>query len=170
MKTKHYKMLLLVGVMTSCTTDDSEMVIGLNEPIHHDDFEYSVTDFTIQEKVGGETGALTAKGKFYIVNFQVVNDAKRVNHLWNNEIAYVKDDDGTIYENQKDAQLALDKQTPMGWQEKYVTEAQSKDSILFVFDLPSDVKHPCLMVRGETLMGDFFDGGKFKRAKVKLFE
>jgi len=169
MRTISFKMLLLTGAIAACSNDNSEIIMDLNESIHHDDFEYTVTDYAIEEKIGVQD-ILTAKGKFYIVSFKVTNNAKRVSHPWDNVIAYVKDEDGKIYENQKEAQLVLDKQMPMGWQEEYVTQAQDNDSILFVFDVPKDVKYPYLMVRGETLMGDFFDGGKFKRKKVKLFE
>ena len=42
-------------------------------------------------------------------------------------------------------------------------------ALVLAAELPRDVAHPCLMVRGELLMGDLFDGKAFTRAKIRLF-
>ena len=161
--------LLSIFLTISCTTGNSDIEIGLNENIHHDDFEYSVTNFQITKKIISYSDSLIAKGKFYIISFVVINEAKRVNHSCNNSIAYIADKSGNKYENDSNAQKILNQAEGFGWSMNYTTRYQSSDSTKFVFDLPVDVEYPCLLVRGETLMGDFFDGGKFKRTKIRLY-
>jgi len=170
MKPTHFLPLIFAAIVTvSCTTDKSEIVIDLNESIHHDDFEYSVRSYSIEKNNTNPESSIGDKVT-YLVSFQVVNNAKRVYHPWDNSVAYLVDENGSIYENQTDAQKLLNLQKPFGWQESYVTASRSSDSTILVFEIPKSIKHPYLMVRGKTLMGDFFDGDKFKRTKIKLFE
>ena len=171
MEAKANFLLIIVSLISiSCANTKPEIVIGLNEGIHHDDFVYSVTNYSDDQKIGVGSDTLMAKRKFYIVTLEVLNEAKRVNHEWDNSIAYVIDEAGNTYENNVENQQILNQQTPFGWLEKHLTKPQSKDSTRLVFELPLHVKHPYLMMRGETLMGDFFDGEKFKRTKIKLFD
>jgi hypothetical protein len=156
--------------MISCSSDKSDITIGLNENIHHDDFEYSVTDYSLTKQIGKGQDTITTEGTFYLIHFKVINEAKRVNHSWNNSIAYIIDGEGNIYENNINAQIKLNEVSPFGWNEKYITPFQSVDTSILVFNLPDNVKNPCLMVRGETLMGDFFNRNKFKKMKVRLFQ
>jgi hypothetical protein len=51
----------------------------------------------------------------------------------------------------------------------YNTPHGQTDTTILVFDVPANIVQPFLMVRGEILMGDMFDAGKFLKAKVKLF-
>ncbi len=170
MKARYGLLLLLItSMMLSCSKEKADILIGLNEPIHHDDFEYSVTGYTIERQIGDGPSAIVADGNFYIVTFLVRNNARRVNHSWDNTIAYLVDDAGKTYENNTNAQVNLNKSDPFGYREKYTTTYQSSDSTRLIFDLPKNTIKPCLMVRGETLMGDFFDGGKFKRTKIRLY-
>jgi hypothetical protein len=171
MKTSIFLLIQTAWLLAiSCSPSRPEIVIDVNEPIHHDDFEYSVTQCLVRQKIGEDADGLIANGDFYVITFRVTNNAKRINHQWDRSIAYVIDEKGTIYENQKKAQVLFDRLQSMARKESYLTPAQSQDSTHLIFELPSDIKTPYLMVRGETLMGDFFDGGKFKRTKIKLFE
>jgi hypothetical protein len=172
MKTQKLRVTLIaLAILASCTkkSNEEEIIIGLNEGIHHDDFEYAVTDYKIQKTIGEGEDAFAAKGNFYIVSFKVENDARCVKHEWDNTIAYLIDDSGKVYNNDNTAQAALEKVNPFGLRSKYTTEHQTSQETKLVFDLPENVKQPYLMVRGETLMGDFFGGDKFTRTKVKLF-
>jgi hypothetical protein len=144
-------------------------IIGLNENIHHDDFEYAVTSYSLTRQIVNNQDSLIANGNFYLISFRVMNNALRVNHPWSNSIAYIIDEDGIIYENDRDAQKKLNSITPFGWEENYLTHFQSTNTTILVFDLPLTIKNPCLMIRGETLMGDVFDRGKFRRTKVRLY-
>lgn len=163
---------MFLALLIACSRKEAseEIVIGMNEGIQHDDFEYVVTGYRIQKKISEGDKALVAKGNFYIVTFKTVNNAKRVKHEWDNSIAYLVDDSGNKYENDSTAQITLDNQEAFGWRDHYVTEHQESQSTKFIFDLPASVKKPFLMVRGSTLMGDFLDSGEFEKTKVKLFE
>jgi hypothetical protein len=169
LKILFYVSLISLSWLLSCKGDQSDIVIGINVPIHHDDFEYVVTHFITSTKIPLEKDTLMAHGVFYLVTFQVKNEARKVNHNWNNSIAYIKDEAGKVFENNVQLQTKLNAFKNFGWKEKYVTSCQSFDTTLFIFDLPKDVRQPYLMVRGEMLMGDFFDGNKYLRTKIRLY-
>jgi hypothetical protein len=160
---------LFMLVLISCSSSSEEVIINLNERIHHDDFEYSVSAYTTAKQIGNDSSGVKADGNFYLVKFVVENNTKRVNHAWNNTVGYIIDEDGRIYENNEIAQKALNLVSPFEWEQDYVTPFQSTDSTVLVFDLPTTVKTPYLKVRGETLMGDFLDGNRFEKTKIKLF-
>lgn len=144
-------------------------VIGIKERIHHDDFEYSVTDFTTGKSIGSLTQHRNATGRYYIVTFTVENKAKRVNHAWDNSIAYMIDDQGTSHENLPKLQSFLHTIEPFNYSAHHVTPPGEIETTRFVFDLPANTTHPYLAVRGDFLMGDLFDGKAFVRTRVKLF-
>ena len=149
--------------LTSCSA--REKVIGLQQNIHHDDFGYSVQSVANAEQIGSVRG----HGLFYIVAFQVENRAKRVDHQWGNDIAYLVDETGTPHDNDAVAQQELDRTKPFGYKKQYVTPAGATETTMLVFDMPKEVKEPYLQVRGLLLMGDVFDGSQYKKTKVKLF-
>jgi hypothetical protein len=156
-------------LLISCGCDRKEYVIGIGERIHHDDFEYSVTEIVISRFLKNGNDTLYAKGMFYLVRFKVENNALRVNHEWDNSIAYIVDDKAGSFENVPDVQKFYEKSHPYGLKEKYITTAHSADSTYLAFDLPFNVTMPCLKVKGETLMGDMFDGSQFRRVRIKLY-
>lgn len=153
----------------SCSSDKKGETIGLNQNIHHDDFEYSVTSFSKTPEIISVQDTIKASEIFYLVHFKVVNNALRVGHTWDNSIAYIIDENGNRYENLKDRQQVLNNSLPFGLKENYNTPHGSVDTTILVFELPADIMEPCLMVSGGTLMGDVFDGGRFRRVKIKLF-
>ncbi len=165
---KHILPILFL-LLTSCISDRKEYVIGIGERIHHDDFEYSVTEIIITRFLKNGTDTLRAQGMFYLVKFKVENNAKRVNHEWNNSIAYIVDDKAGSYENVPAVQKYYEKYKPFGLKDKYITPAGSADSTFLAFDLPFTVTMPYLKVKGETLMGDMFDGAMFRRVRIKLY-
>jgi hypothetical protein len=163
MKTKFiFPIFLIVILFSSCS---SEKTIGIKQNIHHDDFEYFVVDYYKADDIAGQK----SNGTFYVVTFKVQNDAKRVQHEWDNDIAYITDENGREYNNLIDRQKTLNTVKLFGLKDKYVTPAGASDVTILVFDIPKDVKEPYLKVRGEFLMGDLFDGNQFKKTKVKLF-
>jgi hypothetical protein len=155
--------LLAAALISGCGA--AEKTIGLGQAIHHDDFEYAVQLVVQTDHLGNKTPS----GIFYLVTFRVENDAKRVDHVWTNDIAYLIDEWGHRYENDREAQQRLNDVAPFGYQDRYVTSAGEVATTQLVFDLPKAVKEPYLRVRGWTLMGDVFDGGQFRHTKVKLF-
>ena len=150
----------------SCAPEDRTIHVG--QRIHHDDFEYSVTSYRVSKTIGEGKEAITAGGNFYLVAFLVENKARRVNHEWVDSIAYIVDAGGTVYENLPWAQKTLQRVSRVTPGETHITSPGSMDSTVLVFDLPEEVSEPALMVRGETLMGDFFDGGQYRKVRIEL--
>lgn len=161
--------LAIAGIALLLSSCAQEKVIGINERIHHDDFEYRVTQFTVTDSIGSGERQKRASGHFYVVTFEVENRAKRVGHDWDNSIAYVVDGQGRRYENLSEMQSLLNTVLPFNYLSQHHTPAGVTESTQFVFDLPGNVAHPYLMVRGSLLMGDMFDGEAFAKTKVKLF-
>jgi hypothetical protein len=166
--------IIIISVVTglapiSCNPDKKTVTIGLNQNIHHDDFEYSVTSFTKTPDIISGKDTIKANGIFYLVHFKVTNNALRVGHTWNNSIAYLIDENGDRYENLPDKQKALNNSLPFGLNEIYNTPHGAADTTILVFELPANVLKPYLKVSGSTLMGDVFDAGRFRRMKVRLF-
>jgi hypothetical protein len=158
--------LFVALLLSSCAGERS---IAINDRIHHDDFEYLVTGLAVTDKIGPAASQNIASGRFYIVTFEVENRALRVDHVWDNSIAYVVDELGYQYENQPELQARLNMVEPFNYAPKHRTAAGATESTKLVFRLPKNVIRPCLMVRGELLMGDVFDGKAFARTKVRLF-
>ena len=146
-----------------------ERTAALNEKIRHDDFLYSITDVTKGSLIREGSDIFKAKGNFYIVRLKVTNEAKRVEHEWNNTAIYIVDANGKEYENDVEAQKVYYKSNMMGYKDEYVIPAGSSGETTFIFDLPVDIKEPYVKFRGEFLMGDLFDRGKFTKTKIKLF-
>jgi hypothetical protein len=143
----------------------AERVVGVGDRVRHDDFLYSVAGVERAKEIGDRH----ARGTFHIVTFRVENRAGRVTHEWSNDIAYVVDERGRQFDNDTEAQRALDRHAPFGLSDRYVTRAEMDQTTKLVFDLPDDVKSPYLKFRGFLLMGDVFDGNQYKRTRVKLF-
>jgi hypothetical protein len=158
--------LCSVLLLTSCAP---ERTIGISQSIHHDDFEYRVDHFTVTDALGSGAGQKKAKGRFYVVAFAVQNLARRVNHDWDNTIAYIVDDRGNQHENEPEAQTALNSIQPFNLADKHRTPAGVTENTILVFDVPAECAHPHLMVRGDLLMGDTFDGMAFAKTRIRLF-
>jgi hypothetical protein len=162
-------LICFLVLLYSCKNDRKGIVIGLHQNIHHDDFEYSVSDYKMTGFLNNSADTLKAKGIFYLVNFKVENRALRVGHKWNNSIAYIVDDKGNDYENDTYAQQFYEKSHPFGFSENYNTLSGTTDSTILIFDLPANIREPYLKVRGDILMGDVADRARFRKVRVKLF-
>jgi hypothetical protein len=156
-------------LLTSCSSHRKEYVIGIGEKIHHDDFEYSVTNLIITRFLKNGKDTLHANGMYYLVKFKVDNNAKRVNHEWDNSIAYISDEKAGTFENIPEVQQYFEKFEPYGLKDIYITPAGSADSTYLAFDLPFNVTMPYLKVKGSILIGDVFDGALFRRVRIKLY-
>jgi hypothetical protein len=89
----HILFSLCIIFLFCCSDNQAKLIIGLRENIHHDDFEYSVTGYTLTHQIGKGQDSIVSAGTYYIVTFKVENRAIRVSHLWNNSIAYIIDDE-----------------------------------------------------------------------------
>ena len=148
-------LLVLTGFIACQTADERE--IGIGEGIRHDDFVYSVRRVQATD-ANSRLNRANAANRLWLVVFQVENQAKRVAHPWSDSTAFVTDSAGHRYENLR--------RSPTG---QTVTPAGRIDSTVLIFSLPTTLTRPYLQVRGETLMGDVFDGSQFERTKIRLF-
>ena len=153
-------------IVASCS---GERVIDVNQRIHHDDFEYTVTAYAVTDTIGSGATRTGAAGKFYVVSFRVENRAKRAGHTWDNSIAYLVDEQGRSYDNLAEVQSLLTMGERFTSAPRHMTPAGETESKKLVFDIPVSVKQPYLKVRGELLIGDLFDGKAFEKTKVRLF-
>lgn len=160
---------IVILAVTSCNTDGNNTVIGLKQNIHHDDFEYSISDFIITRFLKAGNDTIKAQGAFYLVKFRVENRAKRVDHTWDNSIGYIIDERGKTYENISEVQQFWGKINKLGLKEQYITRSGTIDSTYLAFDLPFNVTKPYLKVRGSILMGDIFDRAKFRKMRIRLY-
>jgi hypothetical protein len=166
MKNAVISILAVTVFVTGCNRSDN--VIGLNENIHHDDFNYRVTAVEKRKSIDADSVHMIAGGNFYVVTFEVENDAMRIGHIWDNQIAYVISDKGDRYENNVAAQRLLNVKEPFGWHSTYNTGHGSSEQTRLVFNVPGNPGQLYLRVHGETLMGDVFNLNRFKRIKIKL--
>ena len=150
------------GAFAGCTGQD--IVVNLGDSIQHDDFIYRVTHVRTMDRIG----PLRPSGTYHAVTVVVENHAGRVNHVWNNTIAYLIAGDGQTFENDTHAQQALDRLTPFGWQDRYVTPAEETAHTTLVFDVPTGATPLYVKVRGELLMGDVFAFNRYQRTRVRL--
>ena len=139
--------------------------LGVGDKVQHDDFFYTVEKVSTSNTIGDKK----ATGMFYIVTFKVQNDAKKVDHEWKNDVAYVIDENGKVYENNTEMQKILNLMTSFGFKNSYITKAGTSETTQFIFDIPLTVKQPYLKYKGDFLMGDMFDGNQFKNSRIKLF-
>lgn len=160
---------IIIMSVISCKRSTDFYVLNVGQKIHHDDFEYSVSNYMVTNYLRYGRDTLHASGMYYLVKFRVDNNAKRVSHEWNNNIGYIIDGAGNKFENIPAVQQFFQKSHKFDLREHYITPAGSSDSTFLAFDIPLNVTRPCLMVRGETLMGDALDRGKFRRMMIKLF-
>lgn len=160
----------LIIILLSCNRKNESYIIGLNQNIHHDDFEYYVTSYLRTSSLPEvSVKNISVNSNYYLVHFKVENRAMRVDHQWDNSIGYIVDEDGNRYENSEEEQIVLDKLMHFGWKREYNTRSGKSDSTILVFKLPFTVTKPYFMVNGGILMGDVFDGARFRKMKVKLF-
>ncbi len=153
---KNWLMLFVLAGLPACQTTD-ERIIDMGESIRHDDFVYSVRRVSNTDG-SSRLNRANPENRLWLVVFRVDNQAKRVAHTWSDSTAYVTDSAGHRYEN-----MAYARTGPK------LTQAGQTDSTTLVFSLPKTLTRPYLQVRGETLMGDVFDGGQFEKTKIRLF-
>lgn len=161
--------VITVSGLIACAEIRKEITVMPGTPILHDDIEYYVSAFEKVSSLTVKDSTVKTDGTFYIVTFKVMNRAKRADHTWDNQVAYIIDEHDTIYENNMQLQKKLSEIKSFNFKETYVTPFQSEENTVLVFEVPADVKKPYLKVRGRILMGDFLDGSTFEKTKVKLF-
>jgi hypothetical protein len=166
MKNPVISLVFLMAFGSGC--HQSEKIIGLHENIHHDDLNYRVIAVEKRNSIVADSLRMMAGGTFYIVTFEVENNARRVGHIRDNNIAYVISEKGCRYENNFQAQQLLNIREPFDLHEQYNTGHGSAERTRLVFDIPGSPSELYLKVKGETLMGDVLNLNRFKHIKIKL--
>ncbi len=159
---------LITGLYVAYILTRPEKVIGFDEKIHHDDFDYSVLKVEKLKNMGDGAHSPSTQGTFYVVTLKVENNAKRVMHVWNDSMAYIVDDAGKEYHPSPEGQKAWDLANGKVSASFHSTPAGVSETTQIVFDLPDDAKNPCLKIWKDVLMGDMFDGIAYRKVKVSL--
>jgi hypothetical protein len=156
---------LLTAALALSACDGPDRVVAIGVPVRHDDFDYSVERAARVSVIGG----IPAHGTFQLVTVQVANHAARVAHAWSNDLAYMVDDQGRVFENDVNAQARLARSQAFDLSDRHVTAAGATSSSVFVFDIPDDAGAGYVKFRGDWLMGDVVNRKLFARTRVRIF-
>src|SRR5579864_5398261 len=134
-------------------------LVGLDTPIHQDDFVYSVTAIGRTRAISNRAASATARGEFYIVAVRVENNARRVSFVWDERIPRIIDARGRRWDHSSQGQAALDAAiTP-----SFSIPAGESRTFQAVFDVPLTIEKPTLVFDNGILMGDVFNLVAYRR-------
>lgn len=138
--------------------DNSQKVYGLNEAVQDGDLAFTVTDVTTAKTLGNSFTQKNAQGTFYVVTLKIENKGNKT-ATFDSSMGKVIDDKGREFERSIEGQTA--KGLAQGNVDLFLQQIQPSLSVTgdLVFDLPSDISNPMLLVKG-SLFG--------KGAKIKL--
>ena len=138
--------------------DNSQKVYGLNEAVQDGDLAFTVTDVTTAKTLGNSFTQKNAQGTFYVVTLKIENKGNKT-ATFDSSMGKVTDDKGREFERSIEGQTA--KGLAQGNVDLFLQQIQPSLSVTgdLVFDLPSDISNPMLLVKG-SLFG--------KGAKIKL--
>lgn len=138
--------------------DNSQKVYGLNEAVQDGDLAFTVTDVTTAKTLGNSFTQKNAQGTFYVVTVKIENKGNKT-ATFDSSMGKVTDDKGREFERSIEGQTA--KGMAQGNVDLFLQQIQPSLSVTgdLVFDLPSDISNPMLLVKG-SLFG--------KGAKIKL--
>lgn len=131
---------------------------GLNESVQDGDLAFTVTNVETAQTLGNSFTQKNAQGTFYVLTLKIENKGNKT-ATFDTSMAKVVDDKGREFERSIEGQTA--KGMAQGNVDLFLQQIQPSLSVTgdVVFDLPSDVSNPMLLVKG-SLFG--------KGAKIKL--
>lgn len=131
---------------------------GLNEAVQDGDLAFTVTNVETAQTLGNSFTQKNAQGTFYVLTLKIENKGNKT-ATFDSSMAKVVDDKGREFERSIEGQTA--KGMAQGNVDLFLQQIQPSLSVTgdVVFDLPSDVSNPMLLVKG-SLFG--------KGAKIKL--
>jgi hypothetical protein len=137
---------------------ESEKQYGLNEVVQDGDLAFTVTNVETAKSLGNSYTQKNSQGTFYVVTLKIENKGNKT-ATFDSSMAKVTDDQGREFERSIEGQTA--KGMAQGNVDLFLQQVQPSLSVTgdLVFDLPSDISNPMLLVKG-SLFG--------KGAKVKL--
>ena len=140
----YFSVLLLVSLTSSQTR------LALNQERCFDEMCFSVIGVNKVKTVSNPSAQITAQGSFYLVQLQLRNAAKRLAQKPDNPGFEVVDQQGHTYSySQIGTAVLTNVQSVTGinttlWETKL--EPAEKSVRTLVFDLPSKVANPCLVI------------------------
>lgn len=140
-------------------------IVGLDTPIHQDDFVYTVTGVGRTPTISNGAASATANGEFYIVAIRVDNDAKRIGFVWDERIPHIVDAQGQRWDVSPQGQTALDAAV----KPRFSIPAGDSSTFQAVFDVPTTIQRPALVFDNGILMGDVFNLVAYRRIGVQLY-
>ncbi len=139
------------------TKQEEVKVAGLNETVKEDDLAFTVTGVDKEQTLGNQFTQKTAQGTFYVISLKVENMGNKT-VTFNSSQAKVVDAQNREFEYSIDGQTA--KGMAQGHVDLFLQQIQPSLSVSgdLVFDLPTDIKNPVLVLKG----GLFSQGVKIK--------
>ena len=139
------------------TKQEEVKVAGLNETVQDDDLAFTVTGVDKEQVLGNQFTQKTAQGTFYVISLKVENTGNKT-VTFNTSQAKVVDSKNREFEYSIDGQTA--KGMAQGHVDLFLQQIQPSLSVSgdLVFDLPTDIKNPVLVLKG----GLFSQGVKIK--------
>ncbi len=144
------------GLLVLASVTSAQTVLNLNQEQRFCaadcDLAFSVTGVRKAQTLGNPPNLQKAQGVYYVVTAKMRSDAARVTMQFNDPVSIkVVDADGKAYTYSLDGQRALDQSQgraeglELPWAHSLRPgESASRD---IVFDLPSDVKSPALVIQ-----------------------
>lgn len=131
---------------------------GLNEQVQDGDMAFTVTKVTTAKTLGNSYTKKDAQGTFYVLTLKIENKGSKT-ATFDSSMAKVTDDAGREFDRSIEGQTA--KGMAEGNVDLFLQQIQPSLSVTgdLVFDLPSDVQNPMLVVKGSLFA---------KGAKIKL--
>lgn len=133
--------VLVITSYTAWSFARTGPIVGLHQPVRHDDFLFTVN-------------GVRPRQKQLLVEILVVNQAKRVDYHWRDSIAYVQDARGNRY-----AAVSGGRFTLAPGDSRTATAA---------FDIPNDARGLTLRFWDGIDMGDALDAATYARSRLEL--
>lgn len=129
----------------------------MNEVVQDGDLAYTVTNVTTAKTLGNSYTAKNAQGTFYVVTVKIENKGNKT-ATFDSSVAKITDDKNREFERSIEGQTA--KGMAQGSVGPFLQQIQPSLSVTgdIVFDLPSEISNPMLVVKGSL----FSDGAKIK--------
>lgn len=136
----------------------AEQLHGQNEIVQDGDLAFTVTGVEKTKTLGNQYSKKDAQGEFYVITLKIENKGNKT-ATFDSSMAKVVDDQGREFERSIEGQTAQG--MAQGNVDLFLQQVQPSLSKTgnIVFDLPTDIKNPILLVKGS-----YFGNG----AKIRL--
>ena len=132
---------------STTSTSKQEKVYGLNDVVQDEELAFTVTGVEKADTLGNQFTNKNAQGQFYIITVKIENKGNKTT-TFDSSMAQVIDSQGREFERSIEGQTA--KGMAQGNVDLFLQQIQPSLSVTgdLVFDLPSDIQNPILLVKG----------------------